>query len=74
MQLYCDIELECIPVFADIDPLTFNIDPHSIEKNISRQKPMAVDIFGQSCDIDSILITKKYKLKVITDCAQLQQL
>ena len=62
-----------IPVFADIDPETFNICPNSILKNISIKTKaiMAADILGQSCDIDSIMkIAKKYKLKVITDSAQ----
>ena len=62
-----------IPVFADIDPKTFNIDLKSIEKNISNKTKaiMAIDIFGQSCDMKGInLLAKKYNLKVITDTAQ----
>ncbi len=62
-----------IPVFADIKPDTFCIDPKSIKKNISKKTKaiLAVDIFGQSCDIKAInKIAKKYKLKVITDSAQ----
>jgi dTDP-4-amino-4,6-dideoxygalactose transaminase len=62
-----------IPVFADIDKETFNICPISLEKNITPKTKaiMAVDIFGQSCEIDKILkIAKKHKLKVITDSAQ----
>jgi len=62
-----------IPIFADINPDTFCIDPDSIKKNISEKTKaiLAVDIFGQSCDIKAInKIAKKYKLKVITDSAQ----
>ena len=62
-----------IPVFADIDPMTFNIDPESIRRNISPHTKaiMAVDIFGQSANLDEIgLIASEYGLKVITDCAQ----
>lgn len=62
-----------IPVFADIDPDTFNIDPKSVEARITpyTKAIMAVDIFGQSCDIDSLMkIAEKHKLKVITDTAQ----
>lgn len=62
-----------IPVFADIDPLTFNLDPKSVEANITSHTKaiMAVDIFGQSCDIDALMeIAKRYNLKVITDSAQ----
>ena len=62
-----------IPVFADIDPHTFCIDPKSIEANITpRTKAiMAIDIFGQSADIDAIrAIADKHGLKVISDTAQ----
>ena len=62
-----------IPVFADIDPENFCISPSSIESNISpfTKAIMAVDIFGQSADIDQIMsIAKKHNLKVISDTAQ----
>ena len=62
-----------IPVFADIEEDKFCIDPSSIEANISDNTKaiMAIDIFGQSADIDAInSIAKKHDLKVISDCAQ----
>lgn len=62
-----------IPVFADIESETFNIDPESILRNITPQTKaiMAVDIFGHSCDIDMIMkIAEKHGLKVIGDTAQ----
>jgi dTDP-4-amino-4,6-dideoxygalactose transaminase len=62
-----------IPVFADINPETFCIDPESIEKKISKYTKaiMTVDIFGQSCDMNSICkIAKKFNLKIICDSAQ----
>jgi perosamine synthetase len=62
-----------IPVFADIEDQTFNLDPKSVEENITpyTKAIMAVDIFGQSCDIDELmLIAKRHGLKVITDTAQ----
>lgn len=62
-----------IPVFADIEPNTFNIDPASVEANITpyTKAIMAVDIFGHSADIDALMvIAEKYNLKVITDTAQ----
>lgn len=61
-----------IPVFADIDPVTFNIDPKSIEKKISpRTKAiMLVHLFGHPAAMDEIMaIAKKYNLKVIEDAA-----
>ena len=63
----------CIPVFADIEPDTFCIDPNSIEKVITSKTKaiLAVDIFGQSADMNKInKIAKKYSLKVISDSAQ----
>tara|TARA_B100001057_G_scaffold73909_2_gene68330 strand:+ start:13384 stop:14667 length:1284 start_codon:yes stop_codon:yes gene_type:complete len=62
-----------IPVFADIDPITFCIDPNSIEKNLSpyTKAIMVVDIGGQSADMDAIVkIARKHSLKIICDSAQ----
>ena len=62
-----------IPVFADIDPTTFCIDPISIEANITpyTKAIMVVDIFGQSADMDTIMaLAKRHDLKVISDTAQ----
>ena len=62
-----------IPVFADIEYDYFTICPKSIEKKITNKTKaiMAIDIFGQSCDMRAInIIAKKYKLKVISDTAQ----
>lgn len=62
-----------IPVFADIETETFNLDPKSVEANITpyTKAIMAVDIFGHSCDIDALMeIAKRHNLKVITDSAQ----
>jgi dTDP-4-amino-4,6-dideoxygalactose transaminase len=62
-----------IPVFADIDPVTFCLDPESVEANITSHTKaiMAVDIFGQSADMDALMaIAKRHGLKVISDTAQ----
>ena len=62
-----------IPVFADISLDDYNLDPKSIEANISpyTKAIMVVDIFGQSAKMNEInKIAKKYKLKVISDTAQ----
>lgn len=62
-----------IPVFADIEKETFNIDPNSIKKNITRYTKaiMAVDIFGHSADMDALFnIAEEYDLKIISDTAQ----
>lgn len=62
-----------IPIFADINKDTFNIDPISVEQNITPKTKaiIAVDIFGQSADISSLrLIAEKHQLKIISDSAQ----
>ena len=61
---------ECTPVFVDIDPETFNIDPSKIEEKITCHTVaiMPVHVFGNACDIDTIdTIARKYHLKVIYD-------
>jgi dTDP-4-amino-4,6-dideoxygalactose transaminase len=61
------------PVFVDIDPKTFNLDPARIEAAITpRTKAiMPVHLFGQCADMDAIMsIAKKHNLKVIEDNAQ----
>ena len=60
------------PVLADIDLQTFNIDPKEIEKKITKKTKaiLIVHLAGLPCDMKSILqIVKKYKLKLIEDCA-----
>ncbi|TGM60689.1 DegT/DnrJ/EryC1/StrS family aminotransferase [Leptospira vanthielii] len=62
-----------IPVFADIERDTFNLDPKSVEANITPQTKaiMAIDIFGHSADIDALAeIANKHGLKLISDSAQ----
>ena len=61
------------PVFVDIDPKTFNIDPLKIEKAITKKTKaiIPVHLFGQMAKMGKIMkIAKKYKLKVIEDAAQ----
>ena len=61
------------PVFVDIDPATFNIDPSRIEAAISPKTKaiMPVHLFGQCADMDPIMaVAKKHKLPVIEDAAQ----
>lgn len=62
-----------IPIFADIDPDTFNVSVASIERCISpRTKAiMVVHIFGQAADMDPIMaLARRHRLKVIEDAAQ----
>ena len=63
----------CIPVFADTDPETFNLDPASFEKRISDKTKaiIATHLAGQPCDMDPIMeIAEKHDIIVIEDCSQ----
>ena len=65
--------LGAIPVFADIDPDTFELDPASVEAAITpRTKAIIpVHIAGQPPDMDGILaVAAKYNLRVLEDAAQ----
>ncbi len=62
-----------IPVFADIEPVTFNLDPKSVERAITpyTKAILAVDIFGQSADMVALRdIANRHGLKLISDTAQ----
>jgi perosamine synthetase len=60
------------PVFADVDPQTWCIDPVSIESLITSQTKaiMPVHLYGQPCDMDAIMeLADKHKLFVVEDAA-----
>ena len=60
------------PVFADVDPKTYNIDPSDIERKITPKTKavIAVHLAGQPCDMDAIhAIARKHNLLVIEDGA-----
>jgi dTDP-4-amino-4,6-dideoxygalactose transaminase len=62
----------CTPVFVDIDPGTFNIDPSKMEEAITDRTTaiLATHCFGNACDIDAIeAIAQRHGLKVIYDAA-----
>jgi len=61
------------PIFADINPDTFNINPQNIKKCISKKTKaiISVNLFGQACELEEInTIAKENKLYHIEDCAQ----
>jgi dTDP-4-amino-4,6-dideoxygalactose transaminase len=62
-----------VPVFVDIDPVIYNIDPNLIEAKITPKSRciLPVHLYGHPAGMDAIMaIAKKHNLKVIEDCAQ----
>ncbi len=60
------------PVFADINPNTYNISPSDVEKKITKKTSaiFAVHVYGNPCDVEKLdVIAKKYRLKLIYDAA-----
>ncbi len=65
--------LGAVPVFADIDARTYNIDPEKIEEVITKRTKaiIPVSLYGQCADFDRInAIAERYDLPVIEDGAQ----
>jgi dTDP-4-amino-4,6-dideoxygalactose transaminase len=61
------------PVFADIDPVTFNIDPAQIDAKVTRKTKavIPVHLYGQCCDMDAIWeVAEDHQLYVVEDAAQ----
>ncbi|MHC4460447.1 MAG: DegT/DnrJ/EryC1/StrS family aminotransferase [Planctomycetota bacterium] len=69
----CIVRTGAKPVFVDIDPRTFNINPALIASAVTEKTKavMPVHLFGQMADMDPIMeIANKYNLAVIEDAAQ----
>ncbi|HEY3298145.1 MAG TPA: DegT/DnrJ/EryC1/StrS family aminotransferase [Armatimonadota bacterium] len=69
----CALHQNAIPVFVDIDPKTYCMDPAKLEAAITERTKVIipVDIQGCPADIEPILaIAKKYNLKVVSDSCQ----
>ncbi len=67
--LYCN----AVPVFADVNPDTFLIDPEDIKRKITGNTKaiIAVNLYGQVCDMTEIMkIAKEHDIFVLEDCAQ----
>ncbi|OQW95000.1 MAG: UDP-4-amino-4,6-dideoxy-N-acetyl-beta-L-altrosamine transaminase [Beggiatoa sp. IS2] len=61
------------PIFVDIDPYTFNIDPNAIKEVLVARPVRAIlpmHFGGQACDMDAILtLARRYDVKVVEDAA-----
>src|SRR3989344_2118444 len=69
----CILYVGAKPVFVDIDPVSYNLDPAQIEKAITRKTKaiLVVHIFGQSADMKPIRqVARKHKLKIIEDACE----
>jgi len=71
--------LGAVPVFVDIDPRTYNLDPNKLEDYLRRvrrkeDRPkvlLPVHLFGQMADMDGLMeISRRYDLRVVEDAAQ----
>jgi perosamine synthetase len=63
----------CVPVFADVDPATYTLDPEHLEKTVTKKTGavVPVHILGQPADMEAIMeVAKRHKLVVVEDCAQ----
>lgn len=63
---------EITPVFCDIDPQTFNLDPHKVEQMITPRTTgiIGVHVYGRACDVDALAeIAGRRGLKLLFDSA-----
>jgi len=69
----CFIVEGATPVFADVDPVTLNLDPAAVEAAVTERTRaiVAVDMFGFPCDLDPLLaIAERHGLTVIEDACE----
>lgn len=67
------VNLRAIPVYIDVDPVTYTLDPAKLEAAITRKTRaiIPVHLYGQMADMDPIMeIARKYGLVVIEDACQ----
>ena len=66
------LEVNCVPVFVDIDANTYNLDPSKIESAITHRTKAIIPVHfaGQACAMDKIMeIARRHNLSVIEDAA-----
>lgn len=73
MNTSTTIHANAIPVYVDVNPNTFNIDPIDLEYKITKKTKaiFIVSVYGLPCDLDEILtISRKYNIPIIEDNAE----
>jgi perosamine synthetase len=69
----CFLYEGAVPVFADIDPRTLNVDPRAVEAAVTERTAaiVAVDIFGYPCELDELrAIAERHGLALIVDTCE----
>ena len=69
----CALYVGARPVFVDIEPFFFTIDPAKVEERITKNTRaiIPVHLYGQACDMDPIVeIAQKHNLAIIEDACQ----
>ena len=69
------VTVGAIPVFVDIDPLTYLMDVTQVENHITEKTKciLPVHLYGQCVNMDELIVlARKYKLAIVEDCAQAQ--
>jgi len=65
--------MNAVPVFADINPVTFNIDPEDVKRKVTSKTKaiIPVHLYGQSSDMEPVIkIAKENNIYIIEDAAQ----
>jgi dTDP-4-amino-4,6-dideoxygalactose transaminase len=67
------VRVGALPVFVDIDPLTYNLDPQQVESAVTEKTRvlLPVHLYGQCVDMDALLsVAERHDLQVVEDAAQ----
>ena len=67
------IEVGAKPVFADVDPVSYTLDPQAVARKITKRTKavIPVHLYGQAADMAALLaIARAHRLRVVEDCAQ----
>jgi len=67
------VNIGATPVFVDLDPVTYALDPAQVEAKVSSKTKaiLPVHLYGHPCDMDALArIAQRHKLAIIEDCAQ----